>query len=165
MFKNGFKHNISYIIGLSHLGGIGYDILMDRFEELNEFIDKARKMTVRQAEQNDVDQYLMRKRYNDKSRHLPQTKKATEKYEKSEKGKLVRKRRSSLKNVGKIKDFYRNTPINHQVDHIIPLALGGQHILENLQYLLAVENQRKPKKRIITDMKVQLMRNRFIRRI
>lgn len=39
--------------------------------------------------------------------------------------------------------FYANCPKGHQVDHIIPLALGGKHCLSNLQYLTAEENRFK----------------------
>lgn len=138
---------------------------MDRFSELNEFIDKAKKMMVRQAERNDIEEYIKRKNYFDEFRKLPKFKISIEKYEKSEKGQIMRKRRNSLKHLGRVKNFYNNTPYGYQVDHIIPLALGDKHILENLQYLTSLETQRKPKNKITTDMKVQLIRNRFIRRI
>lgn len=39
--------------------------------------------------------------------------------------------------------FYRNCPEGYEVDHIIPLARGGKHKLENLQYLTHTENMQK----------------------
>lgn len=138
---------------------------MDRFEEINSFIEKAAKFTVRQAEQNEYEEYLKRKKYNESQRHLPKTKIAKEKYEKSEKGRRMRKRRSLLKNTEEIKSFYRNRPSGYVVDHIIPLALEGDHILENLQYLSRLENERKPRNKITTNDKVAILRNRFIRKL
>jgi 5-methylcytosine-specific restriction endonuclease McrA len=138
---------------------------MDRFNEIDDFIDRAKKETVRQAEKNDVEQYLIRKRVNDYHRFTSKTKSITKKYEKSEKGRLMRKRRASLKNVGEIKDFYHNRPEGYHVDHIIPLALGGKHDIENLQYLSPLENQRRSKNKITTNDKIALIRNRFIRKL
>lgn len=39
--------------------------------------------------------------------------------------------------------IYRCRPEGYEVDHIIPLAKGGYHTPQNLQYLLASENSRK----------------------
>lgn len=45
-----------------------------------------------------------------------------------------------------IRQFYMKRPEGYQVDHIIPLQgklVSGLHVLENLQYLTAAENNRK----------------------
>lgn len=45
-----------------------------------------------------------------------------------------------------IKRFYESTPPGNHVDHIIPLCgetVSGLHVLENLQYLPAIQNVRK----------------------
>ena len=57
-------------------------------------------------------------------------------------------------NLGAIKEFYKNKPDGHHVDHIIPLQgkdVCGLHVLENLQYLTAEENLRKGN-RILTTL-------------
>jgi 5-methylcytosine-specific restriction endonuclease McrA len=46
----------------------------------------------------------------------------------------------------KIKTFYRKCPEGYVVDHIIPLAKGGLHRIENLQYLTFMENALKATK-------------------
>ena len=47
---------------------------------------------------------------------------------------------------GAIRDFYRNRPEGHHVDHIVPLGganVCGLNVPWNLQYLPAAEHQRK----------------------
>jgi len=45
--------------------------------------------------------------------------------------------------IADIIEFYRNCPEGYQVDHWMPLALGGLHSISNLVYLPAKENLRK----------------------
>jgi hypothetical protein len=43
----------------------------------------------------------------------------------------------------KIKEIYAHCPEGYEVDHIIPLSLGGKHHEDNLQYLTIRENRSK----------------------
>lgn len=68
----------------------------------------------------------------------------------------VAKRRGRLKeatpswcDMDKIKEIYRNCPIGHQVDHIVPIQgknVCGLHVSWNLQYLPTAENLAKGNK-------------------
>ena len=42
-----------------------------------------------------------------------------------------------------IRRIFENTPKGYDVDHIIPIAKGGLHHQDNLQYLPSLENKRK----------------------
>jgi hypothetical protein len=45
-----------------------------------------------------------------------------------------------------IKQFYRDCPEGHEVDHVIPLLgelVSGLHVLDNLQYLPIAQNRAK----------------------
>ena len=46
-------------------------------------------------------------------------------------------------NLEKINEIYRNCPVGHEVDHIVPLSRGGKHHEDNLQYLTVTENRSK----------------------
>lgn len=48
-----------------------------------------------------------------------------------------------------IKEVYKNCPVGHEIDHIIPLRgnnVSGLHVFENLQYLTQTENRKKANK-------------------
>ena len=52
-------------------------------------------------------------------------------------------------NLEEISEFYSKCPIGYHVDHIIPLQnvnVSGLHVLDNLQYLTALENIQKSNK-------------------
>ena len=56
---------------------------------------------------------------------------------------------NKVKDNEEIKNFYKNCPLGHHVDHIIPLQgiyAKGMHTIKNLQYLLAEDNIRKKNK-------------------
>ncbi len=42
-----------------------------------------------------------------------------------------------------INEIYKNCPEGYEVDHIVPLSLGGWHHEDNLQYLTIIENRSK----------------------
>lgn len=59
------------------------------------------------------------------------------------------KRTPSWADMSKIVQFYKKCPEGYHVDHIMPLRgknVSGLHVLENLQYLPAIENLRKNNK-------------------
>ena len=58
-------------------------------------------------------------------------------------GKRNALKRTSVSNPSLIKLIYKNCPAGYHVDHIVPLAHGGTHAPENLQYLPASVNIRK----------------------
>lgn len=68
-----------------------------------------------------------------------------EKHSAAQKERQTRKRRllcnccSALER----REFYIGRPSGYEVDHIIPLALGGLHCVKNFQYLTPVENRKK----------------------
>jgi len=45
-----------------------------------------------------------------------------------------------------MQEIYENCPEGHEVDHIIPIAKGGPHHQDNLQYLTRNENRTKSDK-------------------
>lgn len=61
--------------------------------------------------------------------------------------------------LGLIRKIYEYAPPGYQVDHIIALAVGGQHHQDNLQYLPVAENARKGKKNIYDVTKILRWQN------
>lgn len=57
-------------------------------------------------------------------------------------------------NLELIRKIYQFAPEGYEVDHIIPLANGGLHHQDNLQYLPASENARKGKRNVYDESKV-----------
>lgn len=58
----------------------------------------------------------------------------------------TKQRTPSWANLPNIVQFYKKCPEGYHVDHIVPLRgknVSGLHVLENLQYLPAIENMRK----------------------
>jgi len=56
------------------------------------------------------------------------------------------KRTPSWADLKAIVKFYKGCPSGHHVDHVYPLRgkyVSGLHVIENLQYLPAIENMRK----------------------
>lgn len=63
--------------------------------------------------------------------------------------KRVKQATPSWANLDAVKDFYMNCPKGFHVDHILPINgknVSGLHIMENLQYLDAIENLKKSNK-------------------
>lgn len=59
------------------------------------------------------------------------------------------KRTPKWSNLEAIEKFYQSCPKGYHVDHIIPLQgknISGLHVLENLQYLPALDNLKKGNK-------------------
>lgn len=104
---------------------------------------------------NNRDNYLIQcKEYGDKNRDKRRN--YSKKYSRENKGKIRAKtakyRATKLQQTPKwadlkaIEEFYKNCPEGYHVDHIIPLQgknVRGLHVLDNLQYLPAIENFRK----------------------
>lgn len=76
-------------------------------------------------------------------------------YQKDNKGILkysMAKRNDKIKNTlipserQQIIEFYQKCPPKYHVDHIKPIAKGGTHTIDNLQYLTALENMKKGSK-------------------
>jgi len=114
--------------------------------------------------ENDLDEFIQRvstemqdevKTFTDESSEKSNARQRA--YFKSEKGKAAKKkgdqiRRERLKKAkwafhaeykAKLSEFYRNCPEGYEVDHIVPLARGGEHMLENLRYVSKEVNKRK----------------------
>lgn len=71
---------------------------------------------------------------------------ARRKHWKAQRRKAIAERTPSYVDLEAVSKFYANTPEGYVVDHIIPLqgdTISGFHILKNLQYLTADENNKK----------------------
>lgn len=64
----------------------------------------------------------------------------------------VRKATPKWADLAAIREFYKNCPEGYHVDHIIPINgkdVSGLHVIDNLQYLPAMENLKKSNKVIL----------------
>lgn len=126
---------------------------MDREKDLTDFITRCQAEFVEELEKLKTRNREFTKRHNKKETTIESRKK----YLNSEKGKYASskcrsKRKNKIRNdvseldwhekklIGR---FYLNCPEGYEVDHIIPLAKGGKHVLSNLQYLTKEENRSK----------------------
>ena len=131
---------------------------MEQFSK--EFIERAKIVTQEYGEFLDRSHFSMRKRCLDAYNKTEECKISQKKYSLTKKGKIAAKRRNATrvqrfrettKNLSEeeqeaIKLFYVNCPEGYEVDHRIPIAKGGTHTLDNLQYLTREENRRKKDK-------------------
>ncbi len=61
----------------------------------------------------------------------------------------VKKLTPAWANLNEIQSFYRACPTGHHVDHVVPIngrEVTGLHVIENLQYLPAIDNLKKGRK-------------------
>lgn len=128
---------------------------MEQFSKA--FIERANKLALPKALEAESNQRAKHKKLVDAYNRTDKAKEMRRKYEESEQGKKTRaainKRRkekeekskymTSSKELELIEQFYKDTPEGYCVDHIIPLASGGLHVIENLQYLTMEENFKK----------------------
>lgn len=137
-------------------------------EDLKEFISRSTKLMKEKVRER----VEKRRYYNEKWRkeNKDKFKESLRKYSQSEKGKLARKRvvENRKERLAKacegmtyyewqrIKMFYENCPNGMCVDHIIPLAKGGKHHRDNLQYLKKDENAKKSI--LITELEKEMVR-------
>lgn len=122
-----------------------------------EFINRAKEFVKNNPDKcPDGDKiYQRKKRLDNPSIHRNFQKK----YRQSEKGKIASLKRMRTRKIRernefnklskeekkKVREFYRNKPYGYQVDHIVPLCLGGTYDVSNLQYLTPEQNQKKGK--------------------
>ena len=134
---------------------------IDRFKE---FFENIRPIY-------EEDQRRLHKKHNE----YKSVKEGRKRYELSEKGEEARLRAKerreerfkkaceglSLEEKELIDIFYQNKPSGYHVDHIIPIAKGGLHRLDNLQYLLPKQNGEKAARldygKAVDDTKTTMM--------
>ena len=131
---------------------------MDRIEDIRAFISKTQEIYVEEIEVLTRNNQTKKLKYEslEKRRHYQK------KYESTEKGRAACKRRRDNRQkrmkeaiaaltpeqIKEVEEFYRKCPKNKCVDHIIPLAKGGTHTVDNLQYLTPMKNAKKATKLI-----------------
>ncbi len=101
--------------------------------------------------------------YNRHTNNKPYRKAQVLKYEKSEKGRITKKKQWCLRHKRirhfeipdeeeeLLLEFYLDCPPGYEVDHIVPLSKGGQHRLFNLQLLPKSLNRQKQAKNFKQD--------------
>lgn len=147
---------------------------MQRNPHIQEFIKRIESDPIIQAEIENTQHEARKVKDGWKFRFPEKFKESKKKYEGTEKGKEALRRKSlkrrsleisskeglSLEEKKKIQQFYISCPQGYHVDHIIPLARGGLHRLDNLQYLLPTENAKKGVK-ISTDIPPDILAKCF----
>jgi hypothetical protein len=135
------KLKVDYEEALKIMNALG---VKTREQEVDEFVQRA-KDEMKEEVREHFSNYQKRKR--DKAIQ----------YNRSDKGKISiekgwKKRAEIMKRLTeglgdverwKIRAFYKACPKECHVDHIIPVSKGGNHRLENLQYLPIEQNRRK----------------------
>jgi len=130
-----------------------------KLEDYSDFASYQRALKV--AHNKDYKKSYVGKLLNARYKKSDMGKIANARYKSSVKGRklgnaLSNKRRASKlqrtpawADLEAIKQFYLNCPKGYQVDHIVPLQgvnVSGFHVLNNLQYLTAFENNSKGNK-------------------
>ncbi len=128
-----------------------------------EFINRCKKDL--ETEVKSIDETFKDRRKSYLLNNLNKVKSWKDKYINSKKGKIANVRRNAISSlryknhieilsneeIEEIRKFYGNRPEGFEVDHIIPLSIGGRHHISNLQYLTKEENRKKGTK-IDTDL-------------
>jgi 5-methylcytosine-specific restriction endonuclease McrA len=125
-----------------------------------DFIGRAKELAKPYVKENNE---IIRHRVNKWNHDNPEKlKECQTKYDQSDKGKAANKRKVekyknrikelikelSRQDLEDIAIFYSNRPEGMEIDHIIPISIGGKHHVSNLQYLTGSENSKKGSKLI-----------------